>query len=87
MSMSSGGQSRPWDQFETNERITGLKTDYDESFYTTTIDRSAPSYRNRVAAADKLAREIESTVSSNSHIAEERGQTDATANGVDEEDR
>jgi len=85
--MTSGGHSRPWDQFETNERITGLKTDYDESFYTTTIDRSAPSYRNRVAAADKLAREIESTVSFNPHIAEERGQSDATANGVDEEDR
>src|SRR5947209_6071885 len=48
-----------WDQFEVNERLYGLKTDYDENIYTTTIDRSDPAYKAREAAAAKLAREIE----------------------------
>ncbi len=66
---SSGGH---WDQFAENERLFGLKTDYDESIYTTSIDKSHPQYRERIAAAERKAREIERSVTTNSHVAEER---------------
>lgn len=83
----NGGANRSWDQFETNERLYGVKTDYDEHFYTTAIDRSAPSYRDRAAAAERLAREIEGTTSSNPHVAEERNQRPQAGEMLDEEDR
>ncbi|KKY23898.1 putative pab1 binding protein [Phaeomoniella chlamydospora] len=63
-----------WDQFAVNERKFGTKTTYDENLYTTSINRSDPSYRQREAAAAKLAREIEDSTSNNAHIREERGQ-------------
>ncbi len=50
----------------------GVKTDYDESIYTTTIDKSHPQYRERMAAADRKAREIERSTTNNAHVAEER---------------
>ena len=83
----TGSTNGNWDQFETNERLYGVTTDYDESFYTTTIDRSAPSYKQRAAAAEKLAREIEGTSTTNSHMAEERGQMAEGTNGTDEEEK
>lgn len=86
MSFAEAGQTS-WDQFEANERLYGLKTDYDETFYTTAIDRSAPSYNQRAAAAEKIAREIETSSTTNAHIAEERGQAAEAADGRDEEDR
>jgi serine/threonine protein kinase len=46
-----------WDQFK------GLTTDYEESFYTTTIDRNHPLYMQRAARAEKIAREIEGSAS------------------------
>ncbi|KAH8897776.1 hypothetical protein GQ53DRAFT_450566 [Thozetella sp. PMI_491] len=66
---SGGGH---WDQFAENERLFGLKSDYDESIYTTTIDRSHPQYKERMAAAERKAREIERSTTNNAHIAEER---------------
>ena len=69
-----------WDQFETNERLYGVKTDYDENMYTTSIDRNNPSYRQRAAAADRKAREIEGSAYSNVHRA-------GLENEVDEEER
>ncbi|OIW27665.1 hypothetical protein CONLIGDRAFT_443819 [Coniochaeta ligniaria NRRL 30616] len=65
---SSGG----WDQFAANERLFGLTTDYDESIYTTAIDKDHPNYHQRIAAAEKKAREIEKSVATTSHVAEER---------------
>lgn len=62
----------PWDQFATNERLFGLKTDYDETMYTTKIDKSHPNYHQRMALADRKAREIEKSVAVTSHVAEER---------------
>ena len=52
---SGNGQ---WDQFATNERLFGLKTDYDEEIYTTKLDRSGSDYRQREARAAQLEREI-----------------------------
>ncbi|EFX06516.1 pab1-binding protein [Grosmannia clavigera kw1407] len=77
-----------WDQFAVNERLFGLKTDYDENFYTTAIDKNHPKYNERLASADRKAREIEKSAPTTSHVAEERvmdfGGTD---NGGDEEDK
>ena len=78
-SLNANGHAT-WDQFEANERLYGVKTDYDEAMYTTSIDRSHPSYRQRAAAAEKKAREIEASASSNVHRA-------ALENELDEEER
>ena len=66
---SSGGA---WDQFAENERLFGLKTDYDENIYTTAINKNHPQYRERIAAAERKAREIERSAAATSHVAEER---------------
>ena len=83
----SGGAG--WDQFAENERLFGMKTDYDENIYTTAIDRNHPQYKQRLAEADKKAREIERSVANNSHVAEERVVDNLAAeeNGLDEEDK
>jgi PAB1-binding protein PBP1 len=84
---STGGAG--WDQFAENERRFGLTTDYDENIYTTTIDKTHPLYRQRVAEAEKKAREIERSAATNSHVAEERITDNVTGdeNGLDEEDK
>lgn len=64
--------SGPWDQFAANEQLFGLQTDYDENMYTTAIDKSHPQYRERMAAADRKAREIEKSTATTAHVAEER---------------
>jgi PAB1-binding protein PBP1 len=76
-----------WDQFETNERLYGVKTNYDESFYTTTIDKSHPDYKKREAEADRIAREIEGSTAMNAHVAEERGGKATDDNSLDEESK
>lgn len=83
---SAGGT---WDQFSANEKLFGLKTDYDENIYTTQIDKSHPQYRERMAAAEKKAREIEHSVATTSHVAEERIMDFVGGNdrGGDEEDK
>lgn len=67
---STGGGA--WDQFAENERLFGLKTNYDENFYTTQIDKSHPQYKERMLAAEKKAREIERSTATTAHVAEER---------------
>jgi len=83
--LSLDDSGKPWDQFEVNERLYGLQTNYDESFYTTTIDKSHPEFKEREAKAERLAREIEGSSSMNAHVAEERGQKSADDSGLDEE--
>lgn len=80
---SSTGQ---WDQFKVNEEKFGVEASYDEHLYTTRINTSAPDYHERVAKAEKLAREIELLATTDRHILEERGlQVDDS--GIDEEDK
>ncbi|KAI9760308.1 MAG: Bud site selection protein 6 [Chaenotheca gracillima] len=81
------GSGRPWDQFAENEKKFGVKSDYDENIYTTTIDRSNPLYKQRAAAAERIAREIESGTAMNSHVAEERGLVMGDDSGIDEEEK
>lgn len=59
--MTLGKQTR-WDQFETNERLFGVDTDFNEEDYTTKLDRSDPSFKEKEAKAIKLAREIETVI-------------------------
>ena len=79
---SGNDPSGTWDQFKANERLFGLKTDYDENIYTTTINRDDPQYLTKEREAARLAREIESSTSNNTHVREERGVDDS---GLDEE--
>ena len=86
LSLEASGAGGEWDQFKANERLFGLKSDYDENIYTTTIDRSNPSYREREARAQRLAQEIEGSSTSNAHLREERGMIDEDGD-LDEEDK
>lgn len=78
-----------WDQFAENKRLFNITTDYDENIYTTAIDKNHPQYKQRLADADRKAREIERSVATNSHVAEERVTDNLAAenNGLDEEDK
>ncbi|KAK4678631.1 poly(A)-binding protein binding protein [Podospora pseudoanserina] len=69
---SSKEDVRGWDQFATHERMFGNKSTYDERIYTTEIDRSHPNYEQRIAQADKIARQIEGEAPKFAHVAEER---------------
>ena len=86
LSLEGAGSGGAWDQFKANEQLFGLKSDYDENIYTTRIDRSNPSYREREAAAIRLAHDIEGTSTSNAHIREERGMIDEDGS-LDEEEK
>ena len=79
--------SQGWNQFEANERLFGVKSDFDENLYTTKLDRDHPEYQRRAAAAARIAAEIEGQISHNSHVAEERGLTLPDDSGLDEEDK
>lgn len=52
------GGGKAWDQFATNERLYGTRTDYHEELYTTKLDRSGADYRQREQRAAQLEREI-----------------------------
>ena len=52
------GAGGKWDQFATNERLYGTRTDYHEELYTTKLDRSGADYRAREQRAAQLEREI-----------------------------
>jgi hypothetical protein len=85
LSLESGDRTN-WDQFEANARLFGVSSAYDENIYTTRIDRSAPSNLRREADAARIAREIERTSSTNTHMREERGQA-IENDGENEEDK
>lgn len=72
-----------WDQFATNEKLFGLKTDFNEEMYTTKLDRSSAHIRANEANAERIAKEImKGSSGGNVHLAEERGQA---VEDVDEE--
>lgn len=74
-----------WDQFKVNQDKFGVESTFDEHFYTTRINTSAPDYQLKVAKADRLAKEIEGHVTTDRHILEERGKQ-VDDSGLDEED-
>lgn len=72
-----------WDQFKANEELFNVKGSYDESLYTTSLDKQSLS-ASKIAKAERLAKEIEGTVATNWHVAEERNQK--VQGDYDEED-
>lgn len=56
---SGNGGGRSWDQFAANEKLFGLKTDFDEELYTTRLDRNAPDFKDREKKAIEKANEIQ----------------------------
>ena len=78
--------SSTWDQFSVNEKKFGIKSTYDEHFYTTRINKDDPNYQQKLKEAQRLADEIEGQgTSGNIHIAEDRGII-IDDSGMDEED-
>jgi hypothetical protein len=78
------GSIGEWDQFRANEELFNVQATYDENLYTTELDKSQIDSR-KIRAAERIAKEIETTASTNIHIAEERGHVVET--DFDEEDR
>ncbi|GLB40447.1 putative lsmAD [Lyophyllum shimeji] len=75
-----------WDQFAVNEKLFGLKTNYDENLYTTKLDRSKADFKERERQAQRIANEIIGAATNNPHIAEERGHS-VDDSGANEEDK
>ena len=78
------GNIGEWDQFRANKELFNVDGGFDENIYTTELDKSTIDSA-KIKEAERLAREIESTASSNIHIADERNQT--ILGDYDEEDR
>lgn len=72
-----------WNQFETNKRLFNVQSTYDENLYTKKLDTTKIS-KEKLAEAERIAREIEGSASTNVHIQEERGH--ALQREIDEED-
>ena len=77
------GSIGEWDQFKANEELFNVNATYDENLYTTQLDKSAMDAK-KIAEAERIAREIETSVTDNIHLAEERGHKIET--DFDEED-
>jgi len=84
-SLESGGKKGigSWDQFAANKEKFNVSAAYDENLYTTKLDVDNVDSA-KLREAERLAREIEGTKSSNFHVAEERNQQIQT--DYDEED-
>jgi hypothetical protein len=80
-----GGAARKWNQFTANESLFGVKATFDETAYTTALDKSAFT-AEQIAAADVLAKEILEAESKNPHVAAERGKELGAAEQLNEED-
>lgn len=74
-------KNETWDQFETNRKKFNVKSTYDENIYTKPLEQDISP--ERLARAERLAREIENSSTSNIHLLQERGQIDLQE--VDEE--
>ena len=59
----TGGVGK-WDQFAANKYLFGVKATFDETLYTTSLDESVIDVRKSLEA-ERIAREIESTATSN----------------------
>ncbi|MFQ6647353.1 hypothetical protein Gotur_021943 [Gossypium turneri] len=67
-----GPWNRNWDQFETNQKLFGVKSTFNEELYTTKLERG-PQTRELEKEAMRIAREIEGEGTQDLHLAEERG--------------
>lgn len=83
---NNSAPAKKWDQFAANEKLFGVKSQWDEDVYTYKLDTSRPDFAQRQAVAERLAREIEQSSSTNTHVLEERG-VDIDDSGLTEEDK
>lgn len=67
------GNIGQWDQFRANEELFNVKSNFDESVYTTELDKSQID-KKKIAEAERMAKEIEGTTTGNMHMKEERNQ-------------
>ncbi|KZP23766.1 hypothetical protein FIBSPDRAFT_918970 [Athelia psychrophila] len=86
LTFGGGVNGTSWDQFAVNEKLFGVKTNFDEDTYTTKLDRSGADFKEREKRAQRLANEIIGGATSNPHIAEERNMN-VDDSGVNEEDK
>ena len=70
-SLEASQSANNWDQFKANENLFGVKSDYDEKYYTTQIDRAHPKYRQRLAEATRIAQKMGETSKSEANETEE----------------
>ena len=84
--MGTKGFTEEFDQFKVHAQMTGRKSTYDETLYTTALPAGQLS-EAQLKAAERTATEINSQATTNLHIAEERGQTVAGLEKYDPEDR
>jgi len=66
-------QKGEWNQFKANEIQFGMKATFDESMYTTVLDRNSEEYKMYAEEAERIAQRMMQASSSNLHIEEERG--------------
>lgn len=62
-----------WNQFEENDKLFGVKADFDMSEYSTPIDVNDKDYSKNLERSRKIANEILSQKTDDMHILEERG--------------
>ncbi|KDQ59277.1 hypothetical protein JAAARDRAFT_154623 [Jaapia argillacea MUCL 33604] len=82
-----GASNNSWDQFAANEKLFGVKTQFDEDVYTTKLDRSHPDFKERERKAQQIANEIMGGTTNNVHIAEERKMDHLDDSGTNEEEK
>lgn len=76
LTSSGKSQASSWDQYKINYQKFGVTSSYDETLYTTKLDRDSQFYLQKSEEAERIAREIEESdikgVDS-IHLYEERG--------------
>lgn len=70
-SLEASQSANNWDQFKANENLFGVKSDYDERYYTTQIDKAHPNYRQRLAEATRIAQKMGETSKGEANETEE----------------
>jgi len=66
------GSIGQWDQFQANKELFNVNASFDENLYTTQLDKSQID-KKKMKEAERIAKEIENTMTKNIHLAEERG--------------
>jgi LsmAD domain len=76
-----------WDQFKAAEKLWGFQSTWDETLYTTELDRNSASYKKQSKSAERVASEILGQQAQNPHVAEERGQETEAMKNMDDAER
>ena len=80
LDLDNRSSMQAWDQFAANERLAGIRTSYSDELYTTKLSDKHFT-KEQLEKAERLAREIESKVTTNAHVLEERGLAEQQEDG------